>query len=149
MRLFHASARDLNNKVLTPTIPDNILTKLGVENSDIPRVSFAPDVKHCLLAIGYNRIKNGPKILNVYEPENYRTVKAIHSADLVRRNYVPDADKTLEVWVINKVKVVYTGKIKIISPTRDYVEISLPTGDKLKNYYWKYKVLDGDLNDSI
>lgn len=145
MRLFHASSNDLNNTLLTPKIPSNILTKLGVENGSIPRVSFAPDVKHCLLAIGYNRIKSGPKILNVYEPNNYKLIKAIHSNDLFKKNYVPDANKTLEVWVLNKVRVVYAGKIKIIRPTKKYIEVSLPTGDKMKNYYWEYKVLDGDL----
>jgi len=144
MRLFHISSSDLDGETLTPKIPTNILTKLGVENANIPRVSFAPDIKHSLLAIGFNRIKSGPKQLNIFEPQNYRYIKAIYSGELFKRGYVPDADKTLEVWILNKVVVIYAGRIQVIKPTKEYVEIALPTGVKLKNYYWQYKVLDGE-----
>jgi hypothetical protein len=145
MRLFHISSSNLNGKTLTPKVPDNILTKMGIENNTIPRVSFAPDVKHAILAIGYNRIKTGPKILNVYEPENYRTIKLRHSDYLTANGYVPDADETLETWILNSIKLKYAGKIKIIKPTKEFVRIKLPGNQEIKNYYWEYKVLDGDI----
>lgn len=145
MRLFHISSKNLDGRVLTPKIPNNILTKLGVENNTIPRVSFALDVKHAILAIGYNRIKKGSKILNAYEPENYRNIKLRHSEYLTANGYVPDADETQETWVLNSVKLKYAGKIKIIKQAKEFVRIKLPGNQEIKNYYWEYKVLDGDI----
>jgi len=48
MRLFHISSKDLDGRVLVPKIPDNMFTKMGIENNTIPRISFAPDVKHII-----------------------------------------------------------------------------------------------------
>lgn len=145
MNLYHISSKNLDGKVLRPKIPKNILTKMGIENNTIPRVSFAPDVKHAILAIGYNRIKSGPKILNVYEPENYQTIKLRHSDYLSANGYVPDADETLETWVLNHVRVKYAGQIKLIKPGKGFVRIKLPGNNEIKNYYWEYKIIDGDL----
>jgi len=145
MRLFHISSKDLDGRVLVPKIPDNMFTKMGIENNTIPRISFAPDVKHAILGIGYNRIKNGPKILNVYEPENYTLIKLKHSDYLSANGYVPDADETLETWVISTVRLKYVGKIKIIKPTSKYIRIKLPGNQEIKNYYWEYKVINGDI----
>lgn len=144
MKLFHISSNDLNNKIITPKIPDNILTKMGIENNSIPRISFAPEIKYSLLAIGYNRLKSGPDILNVYEPDNYRSLKIIDSKELDQKGYVPDAKRTREVWVLNNVKFKYLGKIKIIKPKKEFVKIDLPGGQSIKNYFWEYKVIDGE-----
>ena len=147
MRLFHISAANLDGKKLIPKIPENILTKMGVENNTIPRISFAPSIKYALLAIGYNRIKAGPKALMVFEPSDYKMIKSIDNTQLSRKGYVPDVDKTKEHWVINSVKIKYVGKIKIIRPTKKFVEIRWgpQRGQVLKNYFWEYKVLDGDI----
>jgi len=145
MRLFHISYNKLNGIVLKPTIPDNILTKVGVENNTIKRVSFAPTVDHALLAIGFNRLKTGPKVLDVFEPENYNSIKFLHNKHLKRKGYVPDADQTKEYWILNPVRVKYAGQIKLIKPKTKFVEIKINDRQKIKNYYWEYKVLDGNL----
>lgn len=148
MKLYHLSTENLNNKVLIPKIPYNILTKLGVENNTIPRVSFSPTISHAILAIGFNRIKSGSKTYNVYEPENYKDIKIITDNDLDTKRYVPDVDKTKEHWVVSNVKIKYVGKIKILKPKNEFILITWgPNQDqKIKNYFWEYKVLDGDIS---
>jgi hypothetical protein len=146
MKLYHLSTDDLDQQTLEPKVPDNILTKLGIENNTIPRVSFAPEIKYALLAIGYNRIKESTlKIFNVYEPDNYKTIKILTSKELESKDYVPDVDKTKEVWILNNVKLKYVGKIKVLNRTKEFISIKLGQNRELKNYYWNYKVIDGDL----
>ena len=144
MKLYHISSSNINGKTLIPKVPNNILTKLGVEDSKTPRVSFAPTVDHALLAIGFNRLKTGPKELSVFEPANYNNLKIIDSKELSMKGKVPDADKTKEVWVLNRVKMKYVGKIRLLGPTNKFVEIKAGP-HKIKNYYWKYKIIDGEL----
>lgn len=144
MKLFHISKNNLDGKTLSPTVPNNIFTKLGVEDNKTPRVSFAPKVDYALLAIGYNRIKEGPKILKVFEPQDYDRLKIITPKELSKRGLVPDADKTKEYWILNNTRVKYSGKIKIIRPTNKYVEVDVGGGNKIKNYFWEYKILDGE-----
>jgi hypothetical protein len=144
MRLFHISKSNLNGKTLSPTVPNNMFTKLGIEDNKIPRVSFAPTIDYALLAIGYNRLKEGPKELKVFEPDNYKVLKIMTPEELTRKRLVPDADKTQEYWVLNNVRVKYTGKIKLIKPASKFVEIDIGQGNKIKNYFWEYKIVDGD-----
>ena len=145
MRLFHISSKNLDGRVLIPSVPSNILTKLGVEDNKTPRLSFAPSVNYAILAIGYNRIKSGPKILDVFEPEDYKKLKIIKDKELSIKGLVPDADKTKEHWILNRIRVKYAGQIKIIKPTNKFIEIIISPSSKIKNYYWEYKVMDGDL----
>lgn len=147
MRIYHISSNDLHEKILIPKIPQNILTKLGVENNTIPRISFSPSISHSLLAIGSNRIRQGPKVLNVFEPSNYSKIKTISNKELQKKRYVPDADKTKEVWVINSIEVKYCGKIQIIKQSNKFITIKFGPQKEhiIKNYFWEFKIIDGDI----
>ena len=142
MKLYHISSNDLNGKILQPKIPSNILTKIGAEDNKTPRVSFAPTIDHALLAIGFNRLKSGPKLLNVYEPTAYKNI--VTDKQLDSKGFVPDANKTKEHWITKPVRLKYVGKIRLIKPSKKFVEVRAGS-IKLKNYYWEYKVIVGDL----
>lgn len=145
MRLYHISSDNIDEKILDPRIPNNILTKIGAENNTIPRISFATEIKYALLAIGSNRLENGLKILYVFEPTDYKKIKILTDKEISEKGYVPDVEKTKEHWILNKTKVKYCGKIQLLNKTNKFIEIKFGSL-KIKNYFWNYKVLDGDIS---
>ena len=150
VRLFHISNNII--KVLMPRIPDNFYTKKGWEDSTIKRASVAPDIDHCILSIGNNKITNNPKIYMVYEPTDYSKIKVMSNAEIIRRGgLVPDADVTKEYWLLTPTKVKEIAKIKVLKMTNRY-EI-VPYGPEGKHteekyrraFYWEWKVIEGKI----
>jgi len=152
-RLFHIShASRPDIKIMIPKIPENEYVRRGWEDGTIPRISFALDVDHCILALGFNKIKNNTKIYNVYEPADYSKIKVKTNKELIRKDLVPDAEQTKEVWILNKTKVNLIAKIQILNNKTNRYEI-VKYGPEGKNtpekyrraYYWDWKLLKGDI----
>jgi hypothetical protein len=145
MRLYHISSNKLHGKILKPQIPDNVFVKLGVENNTLKRISFAPTVDYALLVTELNKLKLGPNILDVFEPEDYSKIKLTLSKYLAMRGLVPQANKTREHWILNPVKVIYAGQIKLLKRKDKFIETVVNDIHIIRNYYWNYEILDGEL----
>ncbi len=148
-RLFHISRGII--KVLMPKVPDNFYTKKGWEDGTIKRASVAPDIDHCILALGYNKINGNPKLYRVYEPLDYTKIKVMTNAEIIRRGLVPDAKVMKEVWLLTPTKVKEIAKIKILRVTSRYETVPYgPEGRETEEkyrraYYWDWKVIEGDI----
>ena len=148
-KFYHASIHD-NLKYMKPRLPNqkNAMVISGDENNMIERISFAPSILFCLMALGYNLVKDGPKIFYIYEPIDYKKVRTISNEEIIKNKYVPDAHKTKELWVINKIEVKKSYKIKVLKALDKYEEYywhaSWNQGKltKAKLYYWDYKILE-------
>jgi len=151
-RLFHISHTSRADiKIMIPKIPENEYVRNGWEDGTIPRISFALDVDHCILALGFNTIKNNTKIYKVYEPSDYSKIKVKTNKELIRKDLVPDAKQTKEVWVLNKIKVNLIAKIQILSPTNRYKTVShgpngVDTPEKYRRaWFWNWKLIEGEI----
>lgn len=151
MELYHVSANNLDGRVIKPSVPDNILTKTGSENATIGRISFSDSVDTAILAIGRNKLREGPKVLFVHEPQDYNRIKVVGPETLVRKGYVPDADQTREHWVLNSVRVRMIYRIKLIRETNKCIEIRFgkEKNDYIKNCFWDFKKLRTPIMDKI
>ena len=137
LKLYHISEEDLDNKLLTPRIPKNYMTKNNYENNTIPRISFSTSIDGCLMGMSQN-LKD--TIFNVYEPEDYNDLKIISNKDIIKNNYTPDAKLTNEVWVITPVKLKFVCKIKVLKAINKSLQYDY--GNKTANLYnWKWKVI--------
>ena len=138
MKYFHLSQTNLDGITLVPRIPDNFMTKLGYEDSTIPRISVTPTIDNCILGIGYNRIKDGNKRFYVHEPQDYKDIQVISNEDIIARKLTPDANITKESWIISNCKFICIGYIDITEPKEKY-EVVLYNGEEItKQYYWNY-----------
>jgi len=146
-KLYHIAQQELDGKIVKPKIPENLFTKLGLEDKTIPRISFAPTINQCITAIGNNRIEGSiEKRWIVFEPSNYNTIKIISNKELIRRKLTIDAKYSGEIWVTSTIEFKEIGVIEVIKKIRLAYEIQLPGHKEIsKFYHWKYKVLDGDI----
>lgn len=103
---YFISEKKLSTLTLEPRIPDNFLTKNGYEDSETPRVSFAPSIDKCLAGLSQNL---DDKTFYVYEPVD------ISKCDVYKPNEkaVPDSKITDELWITNPVELKPVKKIKI------------------------------------
>jgi len=107
--ILHLSPSRLDR--LTARVPRGYFTRTGDEENTFKRISFAPDIDHCILALGHN-VEN--KLYYVYEPEDYDKLKIVRNDFLVKHRLVIDANITKELWAITPVvKVICVGEIKI------------------------------------
>jgi len=144
-RLFHISVHHLI-KTLQPRTPENFYTKLGLEDNTIKRISVCPDVDHCLLALGENVVKDGPRIYSVYEPEDYSSIKILSNKEIVKRKLVPDAKQTLETWILTTTKFKRIAKIKVLKASDNYEVINVPPVKKnVKLWYWVWEIIEGQI----
>lgn len=137
-KLYHISEENLDGKLLTPRVPYNFFTQRGYEDASIARISFAPSIDKCLLALGY---KAEGKTFNVYEPNNYRDLQIIPNDELVKNEYIPDAKFTGEVWVTSPVTLKLLFKIEALGPKDKYEEFSYGN-ETQKTWYWNWRILD-------
>jgi len=145
-KLYHLSQSDLDGKIIKPSVPSNIFTKLGLEDSKIPRISFASTISQCITAIGNNRIEgNSEKKYYVFEPDDYNKIKIISNDELIRRKLIVDAKQSGEIWAVSNVKFKEVGVIEIIKKLNLVYQIKDEPHEPFKFYKWSYKVLDGDL----
>ena len=148
-RAFHISNNAI--KILQPKIPDNMYTKMGWEDKTIKRISVAPDIDHCILAIGNNKIKERPKIYRVYEPQDYSKVRFLSNKEIVKRKLVPDAKVMKEFWILNAVRVKEIAKIRILRELSKYVTVPIgPQGydtprKNRRQPFWEWEVIEGEI----
>lgn len=147
IRAFHISHSII--KMLMPKIPDNFYTKMGWEDKTIKRISVAPNIDHCIVSVGNNKIEERPKIYRVYEPADYSKIKVMTNKEIIRRKLVPDAKQTKEFWLLTPTKVKEIAKIRILKKTNKYVTV--PYGPEGKNtpeehrrqYFWSWEIIEG------
>lgn len=103
---YFVSEKKFEDTHLTPRVPNNYMTKHGFEDSETPRVSFAPTIEQCLAGLSQNL---DDKTFYVYEPVD------ISKCEVYKPNNkaVPDSDITNELWVTNPVDIRPVKKIKI------------------------------------
>lgn len=133
---FHVSTAELDGKILHPRVPQNYMADNGFENNKIPRVSFGPSIRQCLLALP---VKQTGMRLFVYKP-----AKDVLFMRPGKRN-VPDAEITEEIWVIESVKMKKVGVIELIGPEddgHDYKYGKLFDKRRATLYGYKYKYLE-------
>lgn len=148
---FHVSADPhLNGKTLNPRLPSwisNYIKKRGekkleeyMKNNGVhedyttPRVCFSNSINGALNAlmpgstvINASLVGGLEKLYYVYIPEKpINEYKHMKNKDVVKNGYVSDADITHEMWVLEPVKLVLYGVIKI-----DQVRNTKPS--KMKN----------------
>jgi hypothetical protein len=138
MKYIHLSETNLDGVTITPKIPKNFMTKLGYEDSTIPRISVAPTIDNCILGIGYNRIKDGNRRFYVHEPEENSSIKVISNDEIVRKNLTPDAKITKESWITSECKLKCIGYIDITEAKEEYETVFYNGKEITKQYYWNY-----------
>jgi len=149
IRVFHISNNII--KILQPKIPNNFYTKMGWEDGKIKRISVAPDIDHCILSIGNNKVAENPKIYRVYEPIDYDKIKVMTNQELIRRNLVPDAKQTKEFWLLSTTRVKEIAKIKVLKMNEKYVTVPYgPEGKQTparnrRAYFWDWKLIEGTI----
>lgn len=129
---YHISDKDLNRKTLYPRIPSYLKDpkkvkeneKLGLyEDSKIPRVCVSFSIDNSLKAI-IPDITEHPerqnecvgREFNVYRTEkSFYKYKHMTNSEIIKNNYVFDASLTKENWILEPVKLVYVGRIKVLS----------------------------------
>ena len=103
---YFISEKKLENLTLTPRVPRNFLTKNGYEDSETPRVSFAPSIDGCLAGLSQNL---DDKEFYVYQPVD------ISKCEVYKPNTkaVPDSEITGELWITNPVELKQVKRIAI------------------------------------
>lgn len=133
---YFISDKDLNNKIITPQIPDNFFTKNGYEDNTTKRICFSDDVGKCLTALSKN-VKN--QTFNVYtidEKESYELYKP-------SKALVPDVDITGELWVLKPVKLVKIGTIKCTGDDgKPGKKFKYGNNKEAELYGWKYEWIE-------
>lgn len=141
--LYHLSKTNMNNKTLTPRIPDNYFTKNGYEDNKIARVCFTDTIDKSLMAISM-RCKGLE--LYVHVPiEKHSTYKP-------NTSQVPDSKITGETWIKEPVKIKCIGVISVIDDAGEN-GISFKYGNNSAELYkwnWKWKKKFNDnLNEEV
>lgn len=107
-KYYFLSTNNMDNKTLQPRIPDNYFTKNGYEDIKQPRVSFAPSIDQCLMALPGQKLKGVELYVHIpiEEDISYKVIKPT-------QKQVPDSVVTGEIWVTEPVLIKCIGKIKV------------------------------------
>lgn len=115
VKLYHLSTVNLDGRMIFPRVPKNRMVETGAENDITPRISFAPSIDECLMALSAD--VEGIEFF-VHEPVG--KFQAFHPSKID----VPDVEYTSEVWVTTPVKLKKVCKIRVLPsddlPTYDY-----------------------------
>lgn len=130
---------DLADKVITPRVPDNYMTKNGFEDNKKPRVCFAPSVGYALRALSQ---KCTGMELYVYKPST-----SVYKVTIPTKKQVPDVDVTHERWITTPVSLSLVGKIRVIGdaggPPLPYTYGNNQTAELFDwNWEWLFQVDD-------
>lgn len=138
-RFFHVS-KTPDIKVLKPAIPESWMVLQGYEDNLTPRVSFAPSIDKCLMALSQNL--TGQEFY-VYEAIDTRSIQPASVSK------VPDSKVTKEHWSVTPVEVKMIGKIRVISddgkPGRVY---TYGQNKRAKLYGWNYEFIE-NVNENM
>lgn len=127
--LYHLSEKNLNDKTLTPRIPDNFLVKNGYEDKETPRVCFTSSINKSLRAMSQN-LKG--KEFYVHIPSgDHETYKP-------STKEVPDSKVTGEIWITEPVKLTCIGKIKVGESFGDGIPYQYGN-NTAELYDWEYE----------
>jgi hypothetical protein len=123
-RLFHLSTELRKHPsgidpYFQPAIPSNDYTAHGYEEADIKRISVAPDVDHCLLALGESVLR-GRALWYVYEVKDYNDIKPITTQELLNKGWVLDAKQTKESWLLTFTQFKLLGFIKVLRKSNKF-----------------------------
>lgn len=91
---------------LEPRVPKNFFTENGYEDSNTPRISFAPSVDKCLAGLSQN--VDG-QTFSVYEPVDISK----HTVYKPNSKAVPDSSITDELWICESVPLKKKGTITV------------------------------------
>ena len=160
-RLIHLSKDPLRSPApgvdpyRAPSLPSNQYTSDGFEEADIKRISVAPDIDHCLLAIG-DIVLDGNRIWNVYEVKEYKDIKEVTNKELIRKGWVPDAKQTKESWLLTPTQFRLLGQIRIIRKSNKFVVVpdfrkkqrghDPRSRDDRKIYFYDWRFTSGGMN---
>lgn len=142
MKFYHLSQLNLDQTELIPKIPQNFMTKNGYEDSTIPRICVAPSLDHCILGIGYTRIKEGNKRYYVHEPISYKNITSISNDEIISRKLTPDAEITKEHWILTPHKFKCIGYIDIVRQKDEYISVYVNDKEITKHYFWEYSFFE-------
>lgn len=131
MLLYHLSDKILDS-ILYPKVPENFLTKLGVEDNKTPRVCFCPSIGDCLKAMSAP-IKG--KIFHVYITH----VKDPYKPTIKE---VPDCEVTKECWSTQPTRIQRIYDIKVLNTKKENPKNVYTYGDnKAQLFDWHYVIL--------
>lgn len=123
---FHLSFDGKLEGVWVPKLPDGSeVERNAFSEPDIPRVSVSTSIKHCFYAIypnvsHYFEKNNDPYMdFFIYSPKGIKTSQTVPPEELIKLRYVMDAHITREHWIVNPVKMVIVGKVRIHNPGRN------------------------------
>lgn len=129
LNLIHLS-KSATPIIMHPRVPNNKLTKKGVENNTIPRICFSNSIFGALAAI---EPRQGDEMY-VHIPINPQ--KIILNKDVIK--YVPDAINTGETWILDN--YLYTnivGKV-IVGNSYGIIDKYYINKDIQYTYYYDY-----------
>ena len=128
--IYFLSQNNMDNKTLSPRVPNNFLVKNGFEDSATPRVCFAPSIDKSLIALSRNL--KGEKLYVHVPMENVDVYKPSIKE-------VPDSKVTGELWCKEKVKIKCIGMIEVIDATDDEYSYTYGTKYSAELYGWDWK----------
>lgn len=141
--IYHLSFNNMNNKTITPSIPNNYMTKNGYENSTTKRVCFSSSIEGSLISLSQN-LKNKMLYVHIpYDEEIERYTPMVSEA--------PDVLLTNEVWVTKPVKLKCIGKIKINNAKPEPLSYTYGNNKQVELYSWNYEWIEKytDMNESV
>lgn len=141
--LYFLSFDNMDNKILTPRIPDNFFTQNGYEDNTTKRVCLSTSIDKCLMALSMNLNK---KELYIHVP--------IGSYDIYKPSTkeVPDCDITGEVWIKKPVRIKTIGKIKVKTSPKNGIKFKYGNNKEAELYPWDYEWIekyDTDFQENI
>ena len=103
---FVSSLPSLDNEIIHPRIPNNILVNNKFEDWKTPRICLYPSVDKALTALSQEL---SGKTLYVYQPSG------IFQDSLVKPNLsqVPDSNLTDEYWYLRDLRLKFIAEIKV------------------------------------
>lgn len=147
MNMYFLSETNMNNKILTPRIPNNFMTKNGYEDTTTKRVCFAPSINKALMGISQNMTG---KRLFVHQP-----IQNIDKLGILRptKTQVPDVGITGEIWATKPVTLQCIGSI-IVDGDKGLPGHTYSYGDNTAelydwDWYWDVKNIEEPVTESL
>lgn len=138
--LYFLSDNNMDNKTLSPRIPNNFLTKNGYEDNKVPRVCFSTEIGKCLIALSMNC--KGKEFYVHVPVGDFEVYKPSLSE-------VPDRNITGEVWVKKNVKIKCIGKILVTDDDgKPGMKYKYGDNKEAELYGWEWKWVEKYVNES-
>lgn len=122
--MYHLSKND-GITYLSARVPKKLLTRNNAfEDTTIPRVSFAPTIKKCILGLqpALTEFLNGELVYFIYSPYNYDESLIVNNDEIISKKLVYDAEITNECWYTGDVNVKLIGSITVYDKITKVIE---------------------------